>query len=450
MSSASHPGMVRDRDIIPVMRVDAPVRIRIDPKRRDQTMVGFGAALTDASAIVIQRDMSPAQRHRLIRTLFSPTSGIGLSMLRLTIGASDFSPRDYSLDQVPRGQVDPGLRHFSLAPIEKTVIPTVKEILEINPQVKIIASPWSPPAWMKTSDSLIGGTLLPRYHKALAAYLVKYVDALGRRGIPVYALTLQNEPGFSPTTYPGMKMSAATRADIIAHDLGPALAHRAQHTRILDWDHNWDHPQQPLQVFSNPVASPYVAGVAWHCYAGDVRAQTLVHKAYPRKQAFLTECSDGDWEPAKSGGMVWLVRHVLLASTRHWDRGVILWNLALDAAHGPHLGGCGTCIGVVTIHPTGKVTPSRDFYALAHFSQFVKRGAVRIGSSEAVDGIANVAFANPHGGAIVVVVVNTARQARKVAVRLPGRAFGYTLPARSVATFVWPQPPRHHPGAASP
>ncbi|TAL87679.1 MAG: glycosyl hydrolase [Rhodanobacter sp.] len=429
-------------------KVVLPINIAINLGKHYQTIVGFGAAVTDASAELIQHDMTPIQRSALLRDLFGRSPGIGLSMLRLTIGASDFSPQRYSLDMVPKGRVDPDLTHFSVNRTLHTVIPTIKEAIAINPRLRLIASPWSPPAWMKTSDSLIGGTLLPQYQKTFVDYLLKYLEAYQRHKISIYALTLQNEPGFSPSTYPGMKMSASLRAHIISQYLGPALAKRKHKTLILDWDHNWNHPEQPLQVLADPNASRYIAGVAWHCYEGNAKAQSLVHKAFPRKAAFLTECSDGEWDPVNSSGLVWLTRNILLDATRNWARGVLFWNLALDAHHGPHLKGCDKCIGVVTIdRKTGDVTYNRDYYALAHFSRFVRRDAVRVASSGTVSGVSNVAFQNKDHGSVVLVVVNEKPKPRKISVNQSSISFQYTMPPRSVATFVWsPRYSRVRPG----
>jgi len=425
-------------DIRSVAHVSLPINIAIDATTKYQSMVGFGAAVTDASASLIQNKLNAQQRSALLHDLFGLSPGIDLGLIRLTIGASDFSTRHYSLDDVPKGTVDPSLSHFSIAPNLRDVIPVVREAMSINPKLRAIASPWSPPAWMKTSGSLVGGTLRPEFEEAFARYLVKYVDAYRKLGIPIFALTLQNEPGFSPGNYPGMKMDALTRAHVIANYLGPALSSRQQKTLILDWDHNWDAPTQPMSVLSDPAAARYVAGVAWHCYEGSVNAQSLVHNAFPEKQTYLTECSGGDWEPVKSGGLIWLARNVLLAGSRHWARGVLFWNLALDEHHGPHLGGCGTCEGVVTINTrTGKVTRNDEYYALAHLSRFVRPGAFRVKSSPAHGGIDNVAFQNMDDGSIVLFVVNSDVDAHFISMNQSKTSFQYKLPPRSVATFIW-------------
>jgi glucosylceramidase len=416
----------------------APIRIRIEPDRRYQRMLGFGAAITDASAWLIQHRMAPAQRDALLRELFGREGeGIGFEFTRLTIGASDFSRRHYSLDDVPPGQSDPELRRFSIEPNRGDVIPVTRAALAINPQLKVMASPWSAPAWMKTTDNLIKGTLKPEYYEAFAHYLVRYVDAYAAEGIPIFALTLQNEPAFEPDDYPGMRLDARARAEIIGRHLGPMLAQRRDKVEIFDWDHNWDQPEQPLGVLRDPVAAPHVSAVAWHCYGGDVSAQSRVHDAFPDKHVYLTECSGGDWEPLRSGGLTLQARRLIVDTTRHWARGVLFWNLALDENRGPHAGGCGTCRGVVTIDSkSGAVTRTDDYYVLAHASRFVRRGAWRIGSSERQDGVDNVAFLNPDGS-LVLIVVNSAAAERRFSVEADARAFAYALPAKSMGTFVW-------------
>jgi glucosylceramidase len=415
------------------------IHIEIATDKRYQRMLGFGASITDASAWLIQHRMSPTQREALLRELFGREGdGIGFGFTRLTIGASDFSRYHYSLDDVPAGQSDPELAHFSIAPNRDDVIPVTRAALAVNPDLKVMASPWSAPAWMKTTGSLIQGTLQPRYYDAFARYLLRYVDAYAAEGVPIFALTLQNEPSFEPKDYPGMRLSAQARAQIIGRHLGPMLAQRTPAVQIFDWDHNWDLPQEPSAVLADPVASRYVSAVAWHCYAGEVSAQSQVHDAYPDKDAYLTECSGGTWEPVRSGGLTLQARQLVIGTTRNWARGVLFWNLALDENRGPHAGGCDTCRGVVTIDSrNGTVTRTDDYYALAHASRFVRPGAWRVASSEAQSDVDNVAFLNPDDGSIVLVVTNSSAAPREVSVGEAQRRFAYTLPAKSVATFVW-------------
>lgn len=419
------------------------VAIDVDASQRFQSMVGFGASLTDASAWLIQHRMSAPQRDALLKELFGrDNGGLGLDFTRLTIGASDFSRSHYSLDDSPDNAPDPELAHFSIAPNRGDVIPVAKAALAINPRLQVMASPWSAPAWMKSNKSLIQGTLLPQYYDAFARYLVKYVDAYAAEGIPIFALTVQNEPDFEPKDYPGMRLNAPARARFIGDHLGPLLAKRSTRTQIFDWDHNWDKPEEPLGVLGDAQAGQFVSAVAWHCYGGDVAAQTPVHTAFPDKDAYMTECSGGTWEPVLSGGLTLQARNLVIRSVRHWARGVLFWNLALDENRGPHAGGCDTCRGVVTIDSrSGTVTRTDEYYALAHASRFVRQGAQRIASTDAQQDVDNVAFLNPDDGSRVLVVTNSAKQPRRISVREGGRHFDATLPARSLATFVWPATP---------
>lgn len=430
--------LARQPDVLISSTGPSPADVVVNIHKTYQTIVGFGAALTDASAWLIQNRLDEAQRRALLRELFGPAPGLNFNMTRLTIGASDFSLQPYTLDDLPAGDVDPELQHFNIAANLRAVIPTVHEVLAIDPDLKIIASPWSAPAWMKTSANLIGGTLLEQYESAYAQYLVKYVDAYRSAGIPIFALTVQNEPGFLPLTYPGMELSAVQRARIIAQYLGPALAARKPATRILGWDHNWDEPEQPMSVLSDADAARYMDGIAWHCYRGAPNAQTEVHVAYPRKDAFITECSGGDWPSSENGELLWFARDLLLGGLRNWARGVVYWNLALDEKYGPHFGGCDTCKGIVTIDSgTGEIHRNDEYYAFAHFSRFVLPGAVRVWSTDTGNDIKNVAFQNADDGKAVLVLINARTEPHTVSVQQAGIHFQYAMPAQSVATFVW-------------
>ncbi len=410
--------------------------IEVDPTRAYQAMIGFGAALTDASAWLIQHKLTTAQRDSLLRDLFGPEPGAGFSFVRIDMGASDFSLRHYSYDDVPAGESDPTLAHFSIAPDTAETIPILKRARQINPRLEIVGSPWSAPGWMKTTGSMVKGTLRPDAYDVYAEYFRRFIDAYAAAGIPIYAITIQNEPHFEPADYPGMRMDPAARAEFVGRHLGPLFARARIHTRILDWDHNWDEPQSPLAVLADSAARRYVSGVAWHCYAGDVSAQGPVHDAYPGTDAYLTECSGGDWAPRWADNLAWMVKNLVIGSTRNWARGVAMWNLALDENHGPHAGGCGNCRGVVTIDSrTGAVTKNEEYYALAHASRFVKPGAQRIASSS-VTKLDNVAFQNEDGSSVLI-VLNSDTTTQTFAVRDRDRTFTYTLPAGAVVTFRW-------------
>jgi glucosylceramidase len=424
---------------IPIRSLPDSARVVIDVDERTsyQSIVGFGAAMTDASAYLINHKLG-ARRDTIMRELFGRHPGIGLSFMRVPMGASDFSSTHYSYDDMPAGHTDSTLAHFSIDADRADKLPLLKQALAINPRLALVASPWSAPAWMKTSRSLYQGTLRPEAYDSFAEYFLKFVQAYAVEGVPIYAVTLQNEPAFEPADYPGMRLDPAVRAELIAKHVGPRFASAGIRSLILDWDHNWDLPRQPLTVLSDSAARRYVAGVAWHCYAGDVAAQDTVHAAYPDKEVYFTECSGGDWSPAFADNLKFLVGTLLIGSTRAWAKGVALWNLALDEHGGPHLGGCGNCRGVITIDATsGAVTRNVEYYALAHASEFVRPGAHRIASSTNVHGLQSVAFKNADDGSKVLVVLNTSTTDVSFAIHAGGKAIPYTIRGGAVATFRW-------------
>jgi glucosylceramidase len=413
--------------------------IEVDASQRYQTMVGFGASLTDATAWLMQRVQTAEQRAALLSELFGRgPQGVGFEFTRLTIGASDFSRSHYSFNDRPAGQTDLDLTQFSLEAQRGEVIPLVKQALAVNPRLQIMASAWSAPGWMKTTDSLIKGALKPGMEDVFSRYLVKYVDAMASEGIPVFALTLQNEPHFEPDDYPGMRLDNAARAKVLGQYLGPLLERQGKKVQLIEWDHNWDDPSAPLAVLADPLARRYASGVGWHCYAGEPAVQSRVHDAYPDKDTWFTECSGGEWKPFWPETLPWMARTIVIGTTRNWARGVLMWNMALDENHGPHLGGCKDCRGMVTIDSkTGAVTRNLEYYALAHASKFVEPGAQRIASTSGVDSVDTVAFQNPKGGSLVLVVCNSAPQSKILEVRQSGRSIELTLPRESVATVVW-------------
>ena len=415
----------------------SPVVIDVDERTSYQGMIGFGAAMTDASAYLIQHKLG-AQRDAILHELFGRNPGIGLSFMRVPMGASDFSTHDYSYDDMPAGETDSTLARFSLDEDRADKLPALKAALTINPQLKLVASPWSLPGWMKTTGSLIKGTMRPEFYDSFAEYFRRFIEGYGAEGVPIFAVTLQNEPAYEPDNYPGMRLDPPVRAELIGKHLGPLFARTGIQALILDWDHNWDLPSSPLAVLADSAARKYVNAVAWHCYAGDVNVQENVHSAYPTKDAYFTECSGGGWAPVWADNLKFVVGTLIIGSTRGWSKGVALWNLALDENSGPHLGGCGNCRGVITINSgTGSVTRNVEYYALAHASQFVRPGAHRIASTTNVGGLQSVAFKNADDGSKVLILLNTAPTEVSLGVHFSGKTILYTLPAGAVVTLRW-------------
>ena len=418
--------------------------VHVDSAKRYQQMEGFGASITDSSGWLLFNKLEPAQRKDLLEKLFDPVRGIGLNFIRQPMGASDFALDDYSYDDMPAGESDPELKKFSISHDEAYILPVLKEALAINPHIKVAATPWSAPRWMKTSGSLIEGHLLPSAYPAFAKYFVKFVQAYEAAGVPIYAVTMQNEPLYLPNDYPGMGMSAAEQAEFLRDHLGPAF--RAAHlkTKILVFDHNWNLIEFPITLLSDAKAASFAGGIATHCYGGTSAAQEELHERFPEKEIWLTECSGGEWQTDR---ILEEQTRLIIESTRHWAKSVVLWNLALDQDHGPFKGGCKTCRGVVTV--TDNVSPSTttmtvDYVALGHASKFVRAGAYRIDSNTFEQGnLEDVAFRNPDGS-IVLLVLNGGHQPVLFNVEWRGKYFSSTLQAGAVATFRWDGPPKRH------
>ncbi|MBN8485037.1 MAG: hypothetical protein J0L50_09680 [Sphingomonadales bacterium] len=415
---------------------EQPGEVVIDQADRRQEIVGFGAAMTDSSAHLFQNAMPRAQRDALFAELFG-RDGLALSFVRVPMGASDFSLEHYSFNDLPAGQTDPQLTRFSMARAEAAQLPALRAAKAHNPQLTLMASPWSAPGWMKTTGSLIKGSLKAEHYGAYARYFVRYLDAMEAGGLPVRYVSMQNEPAFEPADYPGMRVTARERAAFYAGHLGPALAARSGKVGILDWDHNWDHPEEPLGVLADPAAAAHVEGVAWHCYGGNSAVMAEVKAKHPDKDLFFTECSGGDWAPDWGGTLEWMTDNLVIATVRAGGRGVNLWNLALDENRGPHLGGCGNCRGVVTVDSrTGAVTRNVEYYVLGQVSRFVQPGARAIGTAGGPAALNHAAFRNPDGS-LVLLAHNTARANLPFTVRIGTSRFSATMPGGEVTTFVW-------------
>jgi glucosylceramidase len=408
--------------------------IDVNDMQEFQSIDGFGFAITGGSAQLLMR-MESGPRADLLKELFAaPANGIGVSYLRVTIGSSDMNERVYSYDDLQAGETDAKLAHFSLGPDRADVIPVLKQILAINPTIKILASPWSAPPWMKTNNRVKDGHLKPEYYEAYAEYFVKYIQQMKAEGIPIAAITVQNEP-LNPKNTPSMVMFAEEEDTFIAKDLEPAFGNAGITTKVLLYDHNPDVLSYPQSIYADPAAGKFVDGTAFHLYGGAPSALTDVHNAYPNKNLYMTEqtITSPSGEPLPIAADV---SDVLIAATRNWSRNVLLWNLAADPTNGPHTndGGCNGCQGSVTLDGN-RVSRNVGYYAVAHFSRFVPPGSVRVGSSEQ-EQLASVAFLTPDGK-IVLVASSTANFPKAFNVKYHGKWFTTTLPPESVGTYVW-------------
>lgn len=410
--------------------------INIDETKTYQQMDGFGASFTDTSAWLVYNKLSESGRKELMTKLFDRNNGIGISFLRQPMGASDFALSTYSYDDMPKGQTDFELKNFSIEHDKKYIIPILQEALSIDKDIKIMATPWSPPGWMKFSDNMIGGSLRPDSYNAYANYFLKFINSYSKEGIPIYAISIQNEPMYVPEQYPGMKMMPEEQIAFVKNALGPIFENNNIKTKIMVYDHNWDLPSYPKVIFKDKEASKYIAGSAWHSYGGTHDAMTDVHDSYPNKDIWFTEASGGQWVAPFHDAFMDEMMHVI-RSTRNWSKSVVWWNMALDQNNGPSLLNKSTCRGVVTIdQSTGKVNYNLDYYTMGHISKFVTPGAYRIDSNTFNNAVEDVAFKNPDGSKVLI-VSNRTKENKTIRVRCGKEAFDYTLLGECAVTFTW-------------
>jgi len=409
------------------------LKITLNPAKTYQEMDGFGYTLTGGSALHIHQ-MSDSARGALLKELFGREENeMGVSYLRLSLGASDLDAAPFSYDDLPKGETDEALEHFNLSRDTLHLIPVLKEILAISPDLKILSSPWSPPVWMKDNGDTRGGSLQQKYYNTYARYFVKYIEAMQQNGITIDAVTVQNEP-LHPGNNPSLLMEAEAQRDFIKTALGPVFQENKIKTKIIIYDHNADRPDYPLTILKDSAAAKFVDGSAFHLYAGDIDALHEVHDAFPNKNLYFTEQwvgAPGDFEQE----MAWHTENLIIGATRNWCKTVLEWNLAADKNQEPHTdrGGCDRCLGAITI--TGdKVTREPAYYIIGQASRFVPPGSVRIASNE-VEGIPNVAFKTPDNS-LVLILQNTSGGQKKISVHAEGKLAQVNLEAGAVGTLV--------------
>lgn len=415
----------------------ASATIVIDDAKSMQQVEGFGFAMTGGSAQLLHR-MSPKARRTLLHELFGQSGdSLGVSYLRLSIGASDMNDHVYTYDDLPEGKTDPSLEHFSLAQDEADVIPVMKEVLGIAPHLHILASPWTAPAWMKTNDGMKGGTLRPEFSQAYAAYLVRYLKTMQAHGVVIDAITMQNEP-LNPKNTPSLVFEAEQEEAFLRDAFGPALRAAGLKTKVVLFDHNCNHPDYPMTILHDPAAAQYVTGSGFHLYEGDISAMSEVHTAYPEKGLYFTEqmvieeIRDGRQRPIAEP-----VSSVVIGAMRNWSRTVLLWNLAADEHFGPHTsdGGCPVCQGAITVDGD-RVSRNIALFTIAHASKFVPVGSTRVDSTEQDPTLANVAWKRPDGHHVLL-VANTSKEEKDVKVVAGPRTFSTSVGGGETATFVW-------------
>lgn len=427
---------------------DIPVRtsntsswpiITVDTVIRYQTVEGYGAALTGSSAYLLNKKMTSASRQAILQELFDPDDGIGVSYLRLTMGASDFSLSDFSYNDLPSGQTDFDLLQFSLSQDLQDVVPVLKEIVHISPAIKLMGTPWSAPAWMKTSNSMKGGKLKTDCYDVYARYFIRYIEAMEDEGIIIDAITPQNEPLYFTANYPCMEMQPEEQRDFIKTHLGPKFEAAGIQSKIIIYDHNWDRADYPITILNDPEANKYIAGSAFHAYGGDVSAMSSVHFAHQDKGLYFTEISGGAWATNFSDNLMWNMRNIFIGTALNWSKNALLWNLALDENYGPQNHGCNNCRGVITINSTsGVVIRNEEYYSIAHFSKVVRPGAQRIPASQAaaLGDLGVVAFINPDGSKALI-VSNYSDEVKSFTVKQGNKYLSYSITRKSVASIKW-------------
>lgn len=408
--------------------------IEVDATQTYQTIDGFGFTLTGGSAQSINK-LNSQKRKELLQELFGKNdNAIAISYLRISIGASDLNATPFTYNDLPAGQTDVSLDQFSLNPDINDVIPMLKEILAINPQIKILATPWSPPTWMKDNNNFIGGSLKPEYYGVYANYFVKYIQKMKQEGISITAITPQNEP-LHPGNNPSMFMSAQQQAVFIKNHLGPAFVSANLPTEIIIYDHNCDRPDYPLSILNDVAANPFVDGSAFHLYAGDINVLSTIHNAFPNKNLYFTEQYTGS-SGTFDGDLKWHMKNVIIGSMRNWSKVALEWNLANDANFGPHTpGGCTTCKGGLTIKGTDSFERNVGYYIIAHASKFVPAGSIRIGSTQTAN-LNTVSFKTP-AGKTVLIIENDGSTNELFNIKSNGKWVTTSLDAGAVATFIW-------------
>jgi glucosylceramidase len=410
-------------------------QINLYPDSTFQSMDGFGFTLSQGSASHLLA-MSDSARKSILQELFgSGERDIRISYLRLAVAASDLNAFPFSYNDLkdPKGS-DPSLSQFSLSYDTLDVLPILKQILAINPKVTLMASPWSPPTWMKDNRDTRGGSLLPEFEASYAQYLVKYIQEMGKRGFTIDALTIQNEP-LHPGNNPSLLMLPEQQARFIGQHLGPAFRQAGIQTKIVIYDHNAYRPDYPITVLSDPLAYPYIDGSAFHLYGGQIEALSEVHRAFPDKHLYFTEQwvgSPGNLE----GDMAWHVKNLIIGAPRNWAKTVLEWNLSSNPDLTPHTdrGGCDRCLGAITIDGN-EVSRNPAYYVIAHASKWVDPGSTRIGST-APKNLPNVAFTRPDGKKVLIVHNDSAKEIR-FEIKENSTSFPASLPAGATGTWAW-------------
>jgi glucosylceramidase len=406
---------------------DSPaIPIAIDPEIQFQTIVGLGASLEHATCFNLSQ-LDEKTRIDTLEKIVHPQKGIGMNLMRICIGTSDFTGDPwYTYNDMPENETDFTLSTFSIEKDKTYLLPILKQALQINPDLRFIAAPWSPPAWMKTNRKLMGGQLKPECYEVFAQYLVQFIQAYEAEGIPVYALSPQNEPDYPNRHYPTCQWSGEQQRVFIRDHLGPLFKKEAIQTKILCWDHNWHLLDFPRTILNDPVAAAFVHGTAFHLYEGTVEAQTTLHQEFPDQSIYFTEGST-----FRTQGAIEIIDIL-----RNWSQSYNAWVMMLDERRQPNNGPHDASLTPIELRGDLSVRYHFDYYMYGQFMKFIARDAVRIESHESQRNFAHVAFQNP-GNEFVVVVANNNRSHKPFHLAWKGKSVIDTLPPKSIGTYVW-------------
>jgi glucosylceramidase len=407
-------------------------KVTLDSSVTYQTMDGFGAAMTESSAYLI-KNLDVEKQELIMQDLFGE-EGINIGFVRIPMGASDFALSNYSYNDLEDGQTDLDMEHFTLERDEQYVIPMLQMAKQVNEDILFLGSPWSAPAWMKTTNTMNGGSIKNEYLDAYVKYFVKFIQGYQEKGLDIYAVTPQNEPLHQTTNYPTMYMNSQQQLSFVIK-MNQAFQEANIDSLIITYDHNWDQPNYPMSILASENGYDAVDGSGFHCYGGQVSAQAQVAENYPDKGIWFTECSGGGWATNFASNMAWNIENVFIGSINYFAKGVLMWNLALDDNDGPTNGGCMNCRGVITIHEDGTYTRNEEYYFIGHFSKFVNRGAERIKLESSRTDLIATAFKNPNGE-LVVVMHNKSRSTFTYTLSIDGSNVNLSIPASTTATYV--------------
>ena len=398
-----------------------------------QQIEGFGYTLTGGSAYLLHQ-MPVQNRLAILKELFGKgPNDLNVNFLRISIGASDLDATVFSYDDLQEGEVDPDLIKMTIAKDQEFLVPILKEIQSIQPNLKLIASPWSPPVWMKDNGKSKGGHLLSKYYETYAQYFVKYIQLMRAEGVQINAVTIQNEPEHGGNN-PSMLMTAVEQNTFIKNHLGPAFKKQGLQTEIVIWDHNADNPNYPIQILNDSVTKSFITASAFHLYLGHESALSKLHQAHPDKKIYFTE----QWTGARgsfAGDFMWHMEHIVLGTMTNWSSMVLEWNLANDPTYGPHTpGGCTECLGALTIDGSD-LKRNVSFYIIGQVAPFIPAGSARIQTKSSNAQIKSIGFKRPDGKKVLV-ALNTGKET-VFTIDFEQKKYNFTLPEKSASTIVW-------------